>query len=205
MILYVSGGRHIHWDSAERREEIIQALDGEPEAVLVEGTNEPDDNKEKLLNLIAAPLVLLYLVSWGICLKILNRVFDTDQKLISSISDDPDIDKIKVDRPLTPIISEARSLWAISNWVILGIVLLIYLGAGLNNALSVLIILSTVIFLNFLAGTAAPRNYAMAINTMEVAKEHGYERVVLVVGDKHAEDVKQNIRRASDNIEIAEV
>ncbi|MFB6186835.1 MAG: hypothetical protein ABEI86_08220 [Halobacteriaceae archaeon] len=204
MDLYVSGGRHIHWDSTERREEIIEALNGEPEVILVEGRTEPDDDGEKLRNLVAAPLILFSLVVWSLSLKLLSIPFGSDQELTSELSERSDVDQIKVDMPVTPLISEARKAWAFLNWVVIVLVALVYFTAGLSSALFTLIIFSTILFVSFVAATAAPRNYAIAVNTMQTAKKNDYERAVLVVGNEHAEEVKRHISRASEKIRLVE-
>lgn len=204
MDLYISGGRHIHWDSAERRDEVIDALDGEPEVVLVERRAEPDDDGEKLRNLVAVPLILFSLVAWTWSLKLLRIPFDSDQELTSELSEQSNIDQIKVDMPMTPLISEARKAWAFSNWVVIVLVALVYFSAGLSSALFTLIIFSIILFVSFVAATAAPRNYAIAVNTMQAAKNNEYERAVLVVGNEHADEVKQHISRASEIIRLVE-
>lgn len=204
MRLYISGGKHIHWDSTDRVEEITQALNGEPQVVLVESSSEPDNDREKQYNLLAAPLILCCLISWSLCLKTLRIPFGSDQELVQSISDASDVAEVKVDRPMTPLISEARIAWAFSNWLIILLVTLVYFSSGVYSALFVLVIFATVLFVSFIASTAAPRNYAIAMNTMQTAKENEYERGVLVVGAEHEKEVKQHIKRASTEVEIVE-
>lgn len=204
MNLFVSGGRHVHRDSPKRKEEIIQALGGQPDVVLIEGSTEPDDDSEKFRNLLAAPLIVLSLFAYSLFLKSIKFLLSSDQELVESVAGDRKVDKVKVDRPITPMISEGRVLWAVANWIVLIIFVLFFVANGLSSALTFLIIFSTVIFVSFIAGTAAPRNYAMAINTLQVAKDNGYDRAVLVVGNEHAEEVTNHIRSASNDIEIVE-
>nr|WP_157829440.1 hypothetical protein [Haloarcula taiwanensis] len=204
MRLYISGGKHIHWDSTDRVEEITQALNGEPQVVLVESSSEPDNDREKQYNLLAAPLILCCLILWSLCLKALRIPFGSDQELVQSISDAPDVAEVKVDRPMTPLISEARIAWAFSNWLIILLVTLVYFSSGVYSALFVLVMFVAVLFVSFIASTAAPRNYAIAMNTMQTAKENEYERGVLVVGSEHEKEVKKHIKRASTEVEIVE-
>jgi len=205
MYLYVSGGKHIHRDSTKRKEEITEALNGNPEVVFTEESAEPDNDKEKLRNLLAAPLILFSLLLWTLVLKILRIPFNSDQKLTNEITHTQDVEKIKVDRPITPLISEARILWLFSNWLIIAIVVFIYSSVGLSSAMFVLVLFVFILFLSFIAATAAPRNYAIAMNTMQAVKENEYKRGVLVVGSEHVEEVKRHISRASNQIELVEV
>lgn len=204
MDLYVSAGKHIHLDSEQRRSEVKQALDGEPEVVFVEGRTEPNNRREKLRNFLAAPLLLLGLFAWGLFLKILRIPFGSDQELTEKIANSPDVDKIKADRALTPMISGAWKLWAITNWFPIGVFLLIYSSAGILTSAMIVGIFAAVIFINFIAATSAPRNYAIAMNVMRAVKKENYDRGVLVVGKDHSEAVKRHITETSDTIEIVE-
>lgn len=204
MRLYVSGGSHINWDSDEDLEKFTQVLDGRPEVIFTETRSEPDDNKEQWLNRLTAPLVLISIVVYSIILAILRVPFNSDKELVDTLTSTLDVDNISVDRPLRPLISEGRWAWAIANWISIIITIFLYWAAGLAVALLYLLIFISVIFFSFIAGTASPRNYAIAMNTMKAAKQNGYERGVLKVGSEHEEEVKQHIREASDLIEIVE-
>lgn len=204
MELYVSGGRHIHWDSEDEREEIIEALGGEPDAVFVERRNEPDDNREQLRNLVAAPLILLALVLWTLLLKVLSIPFGSDKELVDGLSDRPDVDIVKVDMPITPLISEARKAWAPLNWLAVILATSTYFRSGVYAALIVLIVLTVLLFISFVAGTAAPRNYAIAVKIMEAAAKNDYKRGVVRVGGEHAEEVKRHIRSINNGITVVD-
>ncbi|MDQ2054123.1 hypothetical protein [Halobellus sp. H-GB7] len=141
---------------------------------------------------------------WTFSLKLLSIPFGSDQELTNELSEKSDVDQIKVDMPITPLVSEARKAWAFVNWLVIVLVALIYFTAGLSSAVFTLVIFLTILFVSFVAATAAPRNYAIAVNTMQTAKKNEYERAVLVVGDEHTEEVKRHISRANEKIRLVE-
>lgn len=204
MRLFVSGGKHIHWDSEGRREEITEALNGMPDVVFSEERTEPPRESELRRNLLAAPLIVITISLYSLALRLLRVPFSSDSKLTSNLSDKDNVDVIGVDRALTPMISEGRKLWTLSNWSTILIVLLLFQSVGFSNAALVLIIFSVIIVMDFIAGTAAPRNYAMALNLMKAVKKNEYNRGVLVVGGEHKDEVKEHIQAASNEIEVVE-
>lgn len=204
MRLFVSGGKHIHWDSEDRREEITRALDGTPDVVFSEDRTEPNRESELTRNLLAAPLIIITIYVYSLTLRLLRVPFSSDSQLRKNLSNEDNVDVIGVDRALNPIISEGRKLWTVSNWIAILIALLLLYSVGFASAALVLVIFSVIIVVDFIAGTAAPRNYAMALNLMKAVKENGYNRGVLVVGKEHKEEIKHHIETASNTIELVE-
>lgn len=200
MRLYISGGKHVHRNTTERENEIFNALNGQPD-VIFEEASEDTNNSGGWATILTAPLIVISLNIYLLFLRLFSIPFGSDKELQNRLYDGKTVDRIKVDRSLLPFISESRKLWILSNWVSI----LISLTMAVHDVyvgLFFIVVFGTVIMLSFIAATVAPRNYAIALNIMKAAKHNQYQSGVLIVGDEHREEVKSHIESASAEIEI---
>lgn len=201
MRLYISGGKHIHRNTTERENATFTALNGQPDVIFEEASEDSSNNSGNWAAILTAPLIVVSLNFYILFLRLFSIPFGSDSELKSRLYDGEAVDRIKVDRSLLPFISEARKLWILSNWVSILISLTlavfdIYVG------LFFIVVFATVITLSFIAATVAPRNYAIALNLMKAAQQNEYESGVLIVGEEHREEIKSHIESASNEIEI---
>lgn len=204
MRLYISGGSHIHRNTDEREEEILAALNGQPDVIFEEASKDTGDDSGGWAEILSAPLIIVVLVSWTLLLRFSSTIFGSDRELKDRLYNEDNVQRVKVDHSLTPFISESRKLWAFANWI----PILISVPLALTNlrvGLFFMFIFAAVISLSFIAATVAPRNYAIALNIMKANKHNQYDSGVLVVGNEHSEEIKNHIQSASTQIEIVDV
>lgn len=203
MRLYISGGKHIHRNTTERENNILAALNGRPDVIFEEATEETNDSSGGWVDIFTAPLIMISLNIYFLFLRLFSIPFGSDSELKDRLYDGEAVERVKVDRSLLPVISEARKLWILSNWVSILISLVIAVSS-IYVGMFFLLVFATVTTLSFIAATVAPRNYAIALNIMKAVKQNQYESGVLVVGDEHREEITSHIKSASNEIEIVD-
>lgn len=205
MRLIVSSGTHLLTNTETRIEEIKEQLD-HLDIIFVEDREENKPTREKLLNWVWNPLILIPLNIWLFSLVRLGRIIPSDQEIINEL-EDQNIEQIPVDKPIHDIFSDQRKTWGAANWSMISLPIVLIVSSPnliiILFSVVLLIIASIGLFFAFLAGSHSERDIHMVLKMREFAKEDGVDQACLIVGKQHKSGIRDFCKQF-DNIEIVD-
>lgn len=206
--VYVSGGSHLS-GSDSRVERIKSKLGEQPDVIFCENAeNQPPSFREKLLNWITAPLLIIG-ISFIFKIWDIAEVFGySDAKIVNKL---PESKVEDIDQHYQHHITENRKIWGLTHYLVSFFVFLgiVYLTIYLNIQSSIMIglfllLIPLIVSQPFMAGILLTRDYIMYKDIEEFALDNDeHDTACAIVGGSHEERIKQMIDN-SRHLELVE-